>query len=354
MSGLRVEDIVKSFKKTKVVDHLSFEAREGEFLVLLGPSGCGKTTILRIIAGLELQDEGKIFIGGREVTNLSPRERNVAMVFQSYALYPHMSVFENLAFPLKMRGFSREKIMERVKNAANLLRIADLLERRPRELSGGQRQRVAIGRAIVREPSLFLFDEPLSNLDAQLRTGMRVEIKKLHQDLGTTSVYVTHDQTEAMTLADRIVIVRDGKIQQSDTPSMIYKRPLNTFVATFIGNPPMNLIDGDVRVEEGGVFFVSSGIRVKLPGNDHLEKLDGKPVKLGIRPEQIKIGNGEIKGVLKFVEDLGGERILHFQVGDARILVRTTEKGALSINDMTALEFLKEPMCVFYRDNLVG
>ncbi|RMG04527.1 MAG: ABC transporter ATP-binding protein [Nitrospirae bacterium] len=354
MSGLRVEGIVKSFKKKLVVDHLGFEAKEGEFLVLLGPSGCGKTTMLRIIAGLELQDEGKVFIGGREVTNLSPRERNVAMVFQSYALYPHMSVFENMAFPLKMRGISREMIRKRVKSAADLLRIGDLLERRPRELSGGQRQRVAIGRAIVREPSLFLFDEPLSNLDAQLRTGMRVEIKKLHQDLGTTTVYVTHDQTEAMTLADRIVIIKDGKLQQADTPSVIYKRPLNTFVATFIGNPPMNLIDGEVRVEGGGVFFVSTGIRLELPGKDHLEKLDGKPVKLGVRPEQIKTGKGGIKGVLKFVEDLGGEQILHFQVGDAKILVRTTEKEGVRVDDIIGLVFHKESVCMFYRDTLVG
>ena len=242
MANLKINSLNKSFGTTNVINDISFEVKEGEFCILLGPSGCGKTTVLRLIAGLESQDEGEIFIGDKEVSNLTPKERDIAMVFQSYALYPHMSVYDNMAFSLNMQKKARQEIDNKVRETAALLGMEELLDRKPKELSGGQRQRVAIGRSIVRDPKLFLFDEPLSNLDAKLRSSMRVELARLHETLKATTVYVTHDQVEAMTLGEKIIVFDKGKIQQTGTPDDIYNRPANLFVASFIGTPQINLV----------------------------------------------------------------------------------------------------------------
>ena len=264
MASVKLNNIKKVFgKDTLVIPDITLDVIAGEFLVLVGPSGCGKSTILRMIAGLEEPTMGKIHIGDRNVTNLPPKDRNIAMVFQNYALYPHMNVFNNLAFGLKIRKIHRDEINKRVQTAAEILKIEDLLDRKPKELSGGQRQRVALGRAIVRKPKVFLFDEPLSNLDAKLRIEMRAEIKKLHKELGTTMIYVTHDQVEAMTMGDRIVILNQGVIQQVGTPMEVYRNPENIFVAGFIGSPPMNLISGMIKNRKFKNEFLSINLEFK-------------------------------------------------------------------------------------------
>jgi len=255
MAKVRLEHITKAYKGAPVVDDVNLEVKEGEFLVLLGPSGCGKTTTLRMVAGLERPTKGDVYIGDSLVTDVEPKDRDIAMVFQSYALYPHMTVHDNLAFPLKMHKQTKSEIEERVTKAATILEIGDLLKRRPKELSGGQRQRVALGRAIVRDPKVFLMDEPLSNLDAKLRVQTRVELKNLQKRLGTTTVYVTHDQAEAMTLADRVALMRQGVIQQVGSPTEVYAHPANKFVAGFLGSPTMNFIDGVVRRTDAGAVF---------------------------------------------------------------------------------------------------
>ena len=273
----------------KAVNSVSIDIHDKEFMVLVGPSGCGKSTTLRMIAGLEEISDGEIRIGERVVNDVPPKDRDIAMVFQNYALYPHMTVYENLAFGLKLRKFSKDEIDKRVKEAAEILGIGDYLDRKPKALSGGQRQRVAVGRAIVRKPAVFLFDEPLSNLDAKMRVQMRAEINKLHTRLGTTMIYVTHDQIEAMTMGDRICVMKDGVIQQIDTPLNIYDKPANTFVAGFIGTPPMNIFKGTL-VNEGGKFVFKSGpISVALPAdwNIAIESYAGKDILFGIRPEDI-------------------------------------------------------------------
>jgi multiple sugar transport system ATP-binding protein len=251
MASVEIRDIRKSYGALEVIHGISLSIEDGEFIALVGPSGCGKSTLLRMIAGLEEITDGEVFIGGRVVNPLTPRERNIAMVFQSYALYPHMTVAENMGFNLKLSGLSKPEIEKRVGEAARMLALTDLLQRKPSQLSGGQRQRVAMGRAIVRDPAVFLFDEPLSNLDAKLRVQMRTEIKSLHQKVATTSVYVTHDQIEAMTLADRVVVLNGGRIEQVGTPLELYRKPANLFVAGFIGSPAMNLLAGTVEAEEG-------------------------------------------------------------------------------------------------------
>ncbi len=324
MAGLRVRELRKSFGKNPVIEGITFEIPEGEFWILLGPSGCGKTTVLRLIAGLEEQDSGDIYIGEREVSPLSPRERDVAMVFQSYALYPHMTVYENMAFPLRMRKAERRSIDEKVRMAARLLNIETLLQRRPRELSGGQRQRVAIGRAIVREPALFLFDEPLSNLDAKLRAFMRVELKELHRKLGATILYVTHDQVEAMTLGDRIVLLNEGRIQQVGTPEELYERPSNLFVAAFIGAPRMNLLEGRLSSDPNGLFFQSGGLSIRLEGSSGWMDYSGREVTLGIRPEAILLDRGEIPCRVEHLENLGSEKIVYLRAGAERIVSKTS------------------------------
>jgi len=272
------------------VDDLNLDIKDGEFLVLVGPSGCGKSTTLRMLAGLEEVNKGRILIGGKDVTTMQPKDRDIAMVFQNYALYPHMTVADNMGFALKIAGTPKEEIRKRVEKAAEILDLTEYLDRKPKALSGGQRQRVAMGRAIVREPKVFLMDEPLSNLDAKLRVQMRVEITKLHQRLQTTFIYVTHDQTEAMTMGTRIVVMKDGFIQQVDSPTELYDNPVNTFVAGFIGMPPMNFINATVKVEGNDVFICFENTTIKLPERYSVPEVmehDGYEVIFGVRPEAI-------------------------------------------------------------------
>jgi multiple sugar transport system ATP-binding protein len=324
MARVAVKELVKRFGRVRAVDHVSFEVRDGEFLVLLGPSGCGKTTTLRLIAGLERPDAGEIYIGDRLVNDLPPKDRDVAMVFQNYALYPHMRVYDNVAFPLKIRGLPREEIDKRVREVAGLLRIQDLLDRYPRQLSGGQQQRVALGRALVRQPQVFLMDEPLSNLDAKLRVYMRAELKRLQRELGITTVYVTHDQAEAMTMADRIAVMNEGKIMQIAEPQELYSKPANTFVAGFVGAPAMNFVDVSVSFE-GGAAVLDTGVwKIPLPGGTSkilaARGVAGEVV-LGIRPEHIEVGKQPLPDAYEaevFVtEPLGSETIIDFKHGDA-------------------------------------
>ena len=327
MEWLQLTGIEKSFKGTSVLKDISLQALEGEFVVLLGPSGCGKSTLLRIIAGLEPQSRGSVSIGGQVVDHLSPRDRDIAMVFQQYALYPHLTVKENLAFGLKMRKEAQAVIEERIKEAADLLEIHELLNRHPKELSGGQRQRVAMGRAIVRKPKLFLFDEPLSNLDARLRTALRVELKKLHERLKTTMVYVTHDQVEALTLGQKIVILNKGFIQQIGTSRQIYEKPENPFVAGFIGSPPMNIFKGKLEATSGGAQLYLGEITIKLPFLPN--SLDFSDVHFGVRPEDISLEpisepSITFSGTIEVIENLGADVLLYVLVSGQRVIVRAS------------------------------
>ena len=309
MSNLELRNVTKAFGPVKVIHGVDLEARDGEFMVLVGPSGCGKSTLLRMIAGLEDVTSGEVLIDGERVNHIPASDRGLAMVFQSYALYPHMSVYKNMAFGLENTRLPREEIEGRVRRAAEMLRITDYLERKPKALSGGQRQRVAIGRAIVRDPKIFLFDEPLSNLDAELRVAMRKELAALHGDLGGTMIYVTHDQTEAMTLANRIVVVNEGSIEQVGSPLDLYNRPDNLFVAGFIGSPKMNLLDAVVAVSGNGSLALTLGAhRIDLAFG--AECREGDAVTVGVRPEHIDVadpGDGDLDVVVDISEQLGGE-----------------------------------------------
>ncbi|MEO8249372.1 MAG: sn-glycerol-3-phosphate ABC transporter ATP-binding protein UgpC [Burkholderiales bacterium] len=327
MTFLKVDQVVKKYGNATVIGGVSLDARQGEFVVFVGPSGCGKSTLLRLIAGLDEVTDGSIHIDGVDVTEVQPAARGVSMVFQSYALYPHMNVRENMSFGLKMINTPKEEIYKRVTDAAAILKLEQLLERRPKELSGGQRQRVAIGRAIVRKPKLFLFDEPLSNLDAELRGEMRVEIARLHQELGVTMVYVTHDQVEAMTLADRIVVLRAGNVEQIGSPSDLYDHPVNTFVAGFIGSPRMNFLQMTVAAVAGqrlrlGHAALAAGM-IELPLRNGATVRVGEEVTLGLRPEHIQIG-GESPLALsvrsEYVENLGGTSQVYVQTSDGAAL----------------------------------
>ncbi len=326
MARVLLKNVTKKFGEVTAVKNLNLEIKDGEFMVLLGPSGCGKSTTLRMIAGLETPTEGEIWIGDRLVNDVDPTKRNVAMVFQSYALYPHMTVFGNIEFPLRMAGVPKEERIKKVKEVADFLGISELLNRKPSELSGGQQQRVALARALVREPRVFLLDEPLSNLDAKIRTQMRFELKKLlSYDLGITTVYVTHDQVEAMTMADRIAVMNRGILQQVGTPEEIFYRPRNTFVATFVGSPPMNLIEGDVVEKEGGKIFETEHFSLQLPADAPTGK-----VILGFRPQHVRISTepaeGFIKGELIGVEKLGVENFGHIGYGNREIVIRLPEE----------------------------
>jgi len=323
LARVAVKELTKRFGKVVAVDKVTFEAKDGEFVVLLGPSGCGKTTTLRLIAGLEIPDSGEIWIGDRLVNDLPPKDRDVAMVFQSYALYPHMKVYDNIAFPLKIRKLPKQDIDRRVREVARLLRIEDLLDRYPRQLSGGQQQRVALGRALVREPRVFLMDEPLSNLDAKLRVYMRAELKRLQRELGITTIYVTHDQAEAMTMADKIVVLNEGRIQQIGTPSELYHKPSNLFVAGFIGAPAMNFIDSSCKEKDGKIILDAGYFELELPSDiaDVVrEKALGSEVVIGIRPEHIRLAKPGEKGAFEVevyvTEPLGGETIIDFRLGE--------------------------------------
>src|SRR5882724_9452911 len=292
MAQVVLKDLNKRFDEIHAVKDLNIQIRDKEFIVLVGPSGCGKSTTLRMVAGLEDITSGEIYIGDQLVNNLPPKKRDIAIVFQNYALYPHMTVYDNMAFGLKMRKFPKADIEKRVGEAAILLGIPDLLKRKPRQLSGGQRQRVAVGRAIVRHPQVFLFDEPLSNLDAKLRAQMRGELKRLHERLETTAIYVTHDQVEAMTLGDRVVVMKDGTVQQVGEPLEVYSRPANKFVAGFIGSPSMNFIPVTLTDGSGALFAEASGIKIKVPPQmaQSLMPYKGQSVTLGIRPEDLRVG----------------------------------------------------------------
>jgi multiple sugar transport system ATP-binding protein len=326
MAGILLEHVTKSFSGTIAVDDVSLEIADGEFLVLVGPSGCGKSTLLRMIAGLEEATVGRISIGARDVTDMAPKDRDIAMVFQTYALYPHMSVRQNIGYGLKTRGAPKAEVTGRVEEVAAMLGLAELLERRPSQLSGGQRQRVAMGRAIAREPQAFLLDEPLSNLDAKLRVGMRASLAQLHQRLGTTTVYVTHDQVEAMTLGQRVAVMRDGKLLQVDTPHVLYAEPRNLFVAGFIGSPAMNLVEA--TVDAGVVRF--AGHQVPLA---RARAVPDGPVILGIRPEVFEDtafapGLPTIEVVVEVLEDLGSDAHIFFTVDARSITAEVLEAAA--------------------------
>jgi multiple sugar transport system ATP-binding protein len=337
MASISFQNISKRFGAVEVLKNISFEVNDGEFVVLVGPSGCGKSTALRIIAGLEEPSEGEILIGGKAVNTVHARDRDIAMVFQNYALYPHMNVFDNMAFGLKMRKVEATEIDKRVREAAELLELSPLLKRKPKELSGGQRQRVALGRALVRHPQAYLFDEPLSNLDAKLRTQTRTELARLHKTLRKTMIYVTHDQVEAMTLGQRIVVLHQGVIQQMDTPLSMYRKPANKFVAGFIGSPAMNFVSGEIIAGE----FKSSGLTFTAPVS-----LNGAASRmiLGLRPEQIHIGQthidrASVKAFVEVVEPLGNEVLVYARVGEDRLVIRSDPHIPVAPDERVTLSF---------------
>ncbi|TAN30411.1 MAG: sn-glycerol-3-phosphate import ATP-binding protein UgpC [Castellaniella sp.] len=337
MATLSFRDVRKTYPGGVAVIHgISIDIEDGEFVVIVGPSGCGKSTLMRMVAGLESVTEGQILIGERVVNDLEPAERDIAMVFQNYALYPHMSVFENMAYGLKIRKLSRAEIRQRVEDAARILELEHLLERRPRQLSGGQRQRVAMGRAIVREPAVFLFDEPLSNLDAKLRVQMRLEIQKLHQRLGTTSLYVTHDQVEAMTLAHRMIVMNKGIPEQIGTPAEVFEFPATLFVAGFIGSPPMNLLEVSVDAEGRPQDPEGHTLPFQVPAR-RVERL-----VLGLRPEHLRLNASDgLKARIEMIETLGSEQLIHMRWGEQRLVLRCavddTHDRPLSIGDTVVL-----------------
>src|SRR5690349_1129721 len=343
MAKVLIKDLNKKYDDVHAVKDVNLEIRDHEFVVLVGPSGCGKTTTLRMVAGLEDITSGEISIDGKVVNNLAPMDRDIAMVFQNYALYPHMSVYQNMAFGLRMRKFEKPEIDRRVKQAAEILGIHALLERRPRQLSGGQRQRVALGRAIVRNPRVFLFDEPLSNLDAALRVQMRVELKRLHDRLETTAIYVTHDQVEAMTLGDRVVVMKDGVVQQQGAPLELYERPANRFVAGFIGSPAMNFVA--TTVASDGLWVESSGVRLRVPPAkaERVRAYSGQRVILGMRPEALRLANGgdsadySFDSLVEVVEPLGAEILLNVRAGGAPIVARVEPSTRVHVQEKVRL-----------------
>lgn len=340
MAQVTLKDLTKKFDEVVAVDNISTIIEDRQFVVLVGPSGCGKTTTLRMIAGLEEATAGEIMIGDRIVNNVPPKDRDIAMVFQNYALYPHMNVYDNMAFGLKLRKTPKLEIEKRVKDAARILKIEELLKRRPKQLSGGQRQRVALGRAIVRNPKVFLMDEPLSNLDAKLRVEMRTEIAKLHQRLNATIVYVTHDQTEAMTMADKMIIMKDGLVQQEGDPQTVYDHPKNMFVAGFIGSPAMNFLDAKVTDDYMLVsprFTISMADAIKKVVDDN--NLKGKDVVVGIRPEDLednlfvhdKLVNAVIKANVEVTEPMGAEIYVYIDIDGVLVTARVNPKSAASV-----------------------
>ncbi len=357
LARVLIKQLTKRFGKVIAVKNFDLEAKDKEFVVLLGPSGCGKTTVLRCIAGLEKFEEGEIYIGDRLVNDLEPKERDIAMVFQTYALYPHMTVYQNLAFPLENAKVPKEKVKEKVEETAKLLQIGNLLERRPKQLSGGQRQRVALGRAMVREPQVFLMDEPLSNLDAKLRVYMRAELKKLQKDLGITTIYVTHDQVEAMTMGDKVVILNEGVLQQVGSASEIYFHPANVFVAGFIGSPPTNFFD--VKLVKGKpYFFDADSFKYLVP--EHLyDKVEEWPslMVLGVRPQDVIVHlkpekEGLIEAKLEIDEPLGDRQVLDLRVGEYLVKTLTSPDFKTNIGDTLFIEFTSEKIYVF--DKITG
>ena len=336
MNAIDISGVSKHYGTTPILHEITLAVAPGEFVVLVGPSGCGKSTLLRMIAGLEEVSAGQIRIGGRLVNDLPPKERDIAMVFQSYALYPHMSVADNMAYSLRLRRTSKPDIETAINAAAAKLGLGPLLERKPKALSGGQRQRVAMGRAIVRRPKAFLFDEPLSNLDARLREHMRVEIKKLHRELGATSIYVTHDQIEAMTLADRIVAMNEGQVQQVGSPLDLYDRPANLFVAGFIGSPAMNMFPALYNRHPGRPTLVHAGLSLSLDDDPTLS--EGAPLTVGIRPEHIAVGAGPVKAVVDLVEPTGLGTIVHFTLAGIALKAFSLARPVLTIGASVSID----------------
>ncbi|MDR0983872.1 MAG: sn-glycerol-3-phosphate ABC transporter ATP-binding protein UgpC [Ruminococcus sp.] len=373
MASLSLRNMYKKYPGGVVaVSDVNLEIQDKEFIILVGPSGCGKSTTLRMIAGLEDISEGELYIGDKLCNDVAPKDRNIAMVFQNYALYPHMTVYENMAFGLKLRHVPRDEIARKVEEAAKILNLTELLQRKPKAMSGGQRQRVALGRCIVRDPQVFLLDEPLSNLDAKLRAQMRTEISKLHKKLGTTFIYVTHDQTEAMTMGDRIVVMKDGFIQQTDTPQELYDRPCNKFVASFLGSPQMNFIDAKLA-EKNGKITATFGIPatrknpnalifdIELPKSkltDEVKKYVGNDVILGIRPEHIydepetisKAATGLVQATVELTELMGAEKYLYLTVGDNNITARVKPHSASKIGDSIKIVFDPEKIHLFDKE----
>ena len=351
MASVSIRDVKKTFGPVKVIHGVNIEIADGEFVVLVGPSGCGKSTLLRMVAGLEDVSGGEVSIGTRVVNEEPPKERDIAMVFQSYALYPHMTVAQNMGFSLRLRRTEKAVIDARVDEAARMLGLAPLLDRYPRQLSGGQRQRVAMGRAIVRDPQVFLFDEPLSNLDAKLRVAMRTEIKELHQRLRTTTIYVTHDQIEAMTMADRIVVMRDGVVEQIGEPLDLYDAPQNLFVAGFIGSPAMNFLDGRIVRDEGAWLELGDGGgRLRIPQNETLA--EGRDVTLGIRPEHLRAGDGGVEAEIVVVEQTGAEVQVFAKLGRQNVLAALRERLLLRPGDPVSL--MPDPNQIHLFDQATG
>ena len=357
MARVAMRSLNKKYDEVHAVIDVNLDIHDKEFVVLVGPSGCGKTTTLRMVAGLESITSGHISIDDKIVNELPPMDRDIAMVFQNYALYPHMSVYDNMAFGLKMRKFDKPEIAKRVQEAAEILGIEQLLKRKPRQLSGGQRQRVALGRAIVRHPQVFLFDEPLSNLDAKLRVQMRVELKKLHERLGTTAIYVTHDQVEAMTLGDRVVVMRDGRVQQVGDPMELYNQPANRFVAGFIGSPAMNFVGVKLAAESGALWAQSEGLRIRVPSalRERLAPYAGKAVTFGVRPEDLRIaGAGEaldwsFPAAVEVVERLGSEILLDVAVGPTTMVASVEPTASAKVHE--TLHLAVNPDRVHFFDN---
>ena len=351
MAAVTIDNVFKSFGSVQVIHGVSVDIQDGEFVILVGPSGCGKSTLLRMVAGLETITSGEIRIGGKVINNVPPKDRDIAMVFQSYALYPHMTVAGNMAFSLRLRREKKSVIAERVEKAAGILGLKDLLDRRPRQLSGGQRQRVAMGRAIVRDPKVFLFDEPLSNLDAKLRVQMRAEIKELQQRLGTTTIYVTHDQIEAMTMADKIVVTHEGAIEQIGSPLELYDLPVNRFVAGFIGSPSMNFLKGTIRKGDPNTFELEKG------GSFSLDKIaddwDGRPATLGIRPEHLRVKDDGLCADAKVavLEPTGSETQIVARIGNQDLTIIVRRRLPLNPGDRIKLRPRRANYHLFDADN---
>ncbi len=358
MAEVRLENVCKHYDRVVAVDNFNLSIQDKEFVVLVGPSGCGKTTTLRMIAGLETITSGRIFIGDRLINDLPAKERNIAMVFQNYALYPHMTVRDNIAFSLEMRKRPKEEIEQRVREAADILGIEHLLDRKPKQLSGGQRQRVAVGRAIVRKPEVFLFDEPLSNLDAKLRVQTRLELKKLHERLATTAVYVTHDQVEAMTMGDRIVVMKDGLIQQVGSPMELYNTPANRFVAGFIGSPAMNFFEAELAGGADGLCLQSGEVRLDLLPEQCrlLERYGRKRILVGIRPEDFRPcerhEQGQtISGEVEVVEPVGNETYVNFRAGELNLIAAVGRKTIVQAHIRMVLQPAMEHLHLFDIDS---
>ena len=356
MAELTFKNVIKKYGKIEIIHKINLDIKNKEFLVLVGPSGCGKSTLLRMVAGLEEITNGTISINGKIVNDIAPKDRGLAMVFQNYALYPHMNVFNNMAFGLQIARTPKDQIKQKVEEVATILGLEDFLKRRPHELSGGQRQRVAMGRAMVRKPSIFLFDEPLSNLDAKLRIQMRAEIKMLHQRVDSTIMYVTHDQVEAMTLADRIVVLRDGYIEQVGTPLELFSKPVNTFVAGFIGTPPMNLVECKVSKQDKNTFIqFESGFKLPVPEKNGTNLTDNQKVVLGLRAEEIAPGAVDtsfpeewiFEGMIMVVEPLGNETHLHMDINGVKMMSKSEGKKIFKPNEKIKLHMNLNEMHLF-------